>query len=91
MIDKKIELGDTVKDSVSGFTGKAVARTTWISGCDRIAVQPAVDKDGKLPDSMSFDEPLLVIVKKAVNKNTPAMHKTGGPQKEPQARTNFRK
>lgn len=45
----KINLGDKVKDSVTGFSGIAIGRTTWLHGCDRITVQPeGVDKQGKL-------------------------------------------
>ena len=46
---RKIELGDKVKDTVTGFTGIAVARTNWIAGCDRIIVQPECKK-GKQMD-----------------------------------------
>jgi len=75
----KIQLGDLVKDKVTGFKGVAVARTTWISGCDRINVQPVgVDKSGKLYEPQSFDEPLLEIIKKQKTKEQ--SHKTGGPQ-----------
>lgn len=75
----KIELGDEVRDTVTGFKGKAVARTTWISGCDRINVQPPVGKDGKLSETASFDEPMLEIIKKAkVRAEMPI--KKGGPR-----------
>ena len=64
-----INLGDKVKDSVTGFTGIAIGRTQWLQGCDRIVVQPQVAKDGKLPDSATFDEPqLIVLVPKKVKK-----------------------
>ena len=54
-----IALGDTVKDSVSGFVGVAVAKTEWLNGCTRWTVQPPVDKEGKLPETATFDEPQL--------------------------------
>lgn len=60
----KIELGDEVRDTVTGFKGVAVARTIWISGCPRINVQPkGVDKDGKIFETNSFDENMLEVVK----------------------------
>ena len=72
-----INLGDKVKDSVSGFTGIAIGRTSWLQGCDRITIQPPVGKDGKLPDSASFDEPqLIVLTPKKVKKAK--SDKTGG-------------
>ncbi len=71
-----IELGDKVKDKVSGFTGIAIGVTKWLHGCNRIIVQPVVGKDGKYPDNASFDEPQLEVVsKKKVPKGD---GKTGG-------------
>lgn len=64
MENKKIELGDKVKHIYSGFTGIAFARTTYLSGCDRIDVMPEVGKDGELKKIHQFDEPELKIVKK---------------------------
>ena len=57
-----IELGSKVRDRISGFEGVAVARTVWRQGCARITVQPKVDKDGKLPETASFDEPELEVL-----------------------------
>ena len=57
----RIKLGQEVKDRVSGFKGIAVGRTEYLQGCLRVLVQPKLDKDGKLVDSMSFDEPDLVV------------------------------
>lgn len=75
----KIKLGDEVQDTITGFKGIAVARTTWIAGCDRINVQPkGVDKDGKLFETCSFDEPLLKILKHKKIKE--GDHSTGGPR-----------
>lgn len=76
---EKIELGDEVRDSITGFQGVAIAKTHWISGCDRINVQPKIGKDGKLPDSMSFDEPMLVPVKRK-KKEADVNRKIGGPR-----------
>ncbi len=33
-----IELGDKVRDTVTGFTGIAIGRAKWLYGCDRIVV-----------------------------------------------------
>jgi len=57
-----IKLGDKVKDSVSGFEGIAVSRHSYLQGCDRISIQPPIDKDGKLPDSATFDEGQVAII-----------------------------
>lgn len=60
-----IELGDEVKDVITGFQGIAVARTFWLHGCDRIVIQPPVKEDGKHPDNCCFDEPCVEVIKKA--------------------------
>lgn len=62
-----IELGDRVKDPISGFEGIAHAQTTWLNGCIRIAVQPEkLDKDGKVPEDRYFDQSQLRVLKKRV-------------------------
>ena len=33
-------LGDEVKDTITGFKGIVVARTEWLNGCARVTVQP---------------------------------------------------
>ena len=72
-----IKLGDKVKDSVTGFTGIAIGRTTWLHGCDRITVQPeGVNKEGKIYENNGFDEPQLIVLK--VKKVKEGNHKTGG-------------
>ncbi|HDZ14331.1 hypothetical protein LCGC14_1069100 [marine sediment metagenome] len=65
----KIKLGQEVIDTISGFTGIAVAGYEFLNGCRRISVQPKVDKDGKLPEDKAFDEPQLKVVKKGKYKN----------------------
>jgi len=66
---KQIQLGDEVKHTITGVKGIATARTTYISGCDRITINQKVNKDGTLPEGMQFDEPELVIVKRKNRKN----------------------
>ena len=64
--DTTINLGDEVRDSVSGFTGIAVARTTWLHGCSRMGVDARAVHDGKPIDTFWFDESRLVLVQRAV-------------------------
>ena len=61
-----IKLGQTVRDVVTGFEGIVVCRADYLHGCTRIDVQPVIYKDGKVPDSVSFDEPQLKITKKTL-------------------------
>lgn len=58
-----IPLGSEVKDKVTGFRGVAIGRTEWLTGCATIIVKPKVDKDGKVPESQTVDEPLLDVLK----------------------------
>lgn len=76
----RIELGDTARDTITGFKGVVIARTQWINNCDRLMLQPPVDKEGKVPEACSFDEPSLELVK-AGPAHKPV--KTGGPRPEP--------
>lgn len=86
-----IELGDEVKDQVSGFAGVVVCVAQWLHGCRRITVQPRDLKDGKPIDTYTFDELQLVVVNKAVVPSTPAgvpapaptTRRTGGPRPDP--------
>jgi hypothetical protein len=57
-----IPLGSVVKDRVTGFTGVAENRATFMYGCDRYCVQPKVGEDGKMIDSVMIDEPQLEVV-----------------------------
>lgn len=79
-----IELGCKVTDVVSGFTGIVVARYEYLYGCARYCVQPETGKDSKdkLPDAKTFDEPQLIVKKKASMKILKSMEAdglTGGP------------
>jgi hypothetical protein len=40
-----IKLGDRVIDVVSGFEGIAVAKTIWLTGCERIGIEGPAQKD----------------------------------------------
>ena len=76
-----VNLGDEVKDTVSGFKGIAVAYHTYLQGCDRISVQPSIDNESKLPESQAFDEPQLKVVKKGKVKRQATEVDPGGPEK----------
>lgn len=86
-IEGTIELGDKVRDKITGFTGIAVATSIWLYGCNRIVVQPTeLDKDGGKKCTDTFDEFQLEILEKSVVKgaNTPA---PAEPEKAPRAKT----
>lgn len=63
-----VELGDRVKDPVTGFSGIANAIVVWLNGCIRVAVQPEkLDKDGRVREEKYFDQGALEILKKRVH------------------------
>lgn len=77
----KFDVGDMLKDTITGFQGVAVARTQWLNGCMRYQLQPTkLAKDGKLQDEAVFDEHQLSLVKAAAVPN--AATGKGGPQRD---------
>lgn len=72
-----IKLGDKVCDKITGLVGVATARTEHLNGCIRYAIQPPVDKEGKMQDIWVVDEQQIEVVKEEAFKAKPT--KTGGP------------
>ncbi len=62
-VDQNIELGDTVRDLITGFEGIAISRIEYLNGCVQICVKPPVDKDGKMRDGEYIDIGQLVVAK----------------------------
>ena len=84
----KINVGDRVKDRISGLQGIAIARTEWLWGCVRITLQPeGATKDHRCKESVSVDEPQCVVVKRKVLANEDMAIEPGGPHPEPQRLT----
>jgi hypothetical protein len=96
-----IELGDRVRDRITGYQGIVIGITDWLYGCRRPFVQPeSLDKDGSIVKSESFDEDQLEIVAKGIVKRTvnaslpsmqeattPVQPRTGGPAPAPTQHT----
>lgn len=79
----EVELGDRVKDRITGFSGIAVARVEWLYGCERFAVQPeTLAKDGKYQDNQYFDAPQLAVVAKQVVENPARRIARGSPERD---------
>lgn len=59
-----INLGDLVRDKVSGFKGIVTSRTEFLNGCVRLGVTPTkLDKDNKPYTPEVVDEEQLELVK----------------------------
>jgi len=77
----KFNVGDELKDTITGFAGIVMARTEWLNGCLRYQLQPKKLKDGKMQDEAVFDEQQLVMVKPA-KKPEETKPFRGGPQRD---------
>ncbi len=83
----KINLGDKVRDTITGYTGIAIGRTEWINGCTRIVVQSnKLKEDGTPSDSQHIDEPQCELIKPAKQKAERV--ETGGPVPMPKRAEN---
>lgn len=57
----KIQLGDKVRDTITGLSGVATCRCLYLNGCDHIGIQ-GLAKDGKIPPVQWVDEPQVELV-----------------------------
>jgi len=62
------QLGDTVRDRISGYEGVVVAITDWLYGCRRITVQTPEMHEGKPVDSQCIDSAQCELVAKRSKK-----------------------
>jgi len=52
----KVELGDVVRDTISGFEGVVVCVSYWLNGCIRVQVEPRKLNDkGEMIGAAAFD------------------------------------
>jgi len=58
----KIELGNKVRDKVTGFEGIATARVEYINKCVQYCVKPKVKEDGKMTNGEYIDIDELEII-----------------------------
>jgi hypothetical protein len=64
----RFNLGDRVKDLLTGLTGIVTSRGDHISGCDTYGVQAEGLKDGLPLELKWFDDPRLELVQASVLK-----------------------
>lgn len=81
----RVNLGDKVKDLVTGLEGIATSRTEWLYGCGRIGVQPQEVKDGKQVEAAVIDEPQLEVLERGVIVNIPHWRDQAIPESRPRA------
>jgi hypothetical protein len=85
-----MQIGDRVKDRISGFSGITTGRTEYINGCRQFLVKPEkVKDDGDKLDGIWIDEQTLEVVNPQVYADPflrGAVPKVGGPDRRERAR-----
>ena len=76
----KPKWGDRARDTVTGFEGIVTAKTEWMNGCVRYALQSSTLKDGVPVDAFWVDEQTIEVVKE---EKIAASDRRGGPQRDP--------
>jgi len=75
------QLGDQVKDIVSGSSGIVIGHCKWLTGCDTFTVKPPIKEDGSKIDNFHIDITRAEVIEAGVVKlknDTPVTR--GGPQ-----------
>ena len=75
------ELGDEVRDTITGFTGVVTGVHQYTTGCARLSLQPKVGKDGKVPDTYGVDVLVAEMVKRGPRNKVDTSK--GGPRIDP--------
>lgn len=69
--ERTVELGDKVKDEITGYEGIVIAITDWLYECRTVAIQSQAGVgllSGAPAKAETFDEAQLVVVEKGVIK-----------------------
>ena len=83
-VKQRVELGNVVRDRITGLQGMAVARTEWLHGCVRITIQPpGLTADGAPRQSETVDEAQLDPLGLAEATRIMSASLPGGPRSEP--------
>jgi hypothetical protein len=79
-----VELGDQVRDKVTGFKGIVTGKAQYLTGCKQVMVTPKVGDDGKYVDACWLDVDRVEILGKEAIKID--VVDNGGPQQSPSRR-----
>lgn len=82
-MSKSYKLGDEVIDEITGIQGIAVGRCEYLYGCVQVGIARKVDKEGKIPETIYFDEPRIKLVKSKSIPRNPTTAEAGGPDTAP--------
>lgn len=79
-----VELGDQVRDKVTGFKGIVTGKAQYLTGCKQVMVTPRADESGKYVDACWLDVDRVEVIGKGVVKID--VVDNGGPQSAPSKR-----
>lgn len=84
-----VELGQKVKDRVTGFNGIAIARVEYLNGCVQILVRPKMVKPAKgdnleYPNAIYIDVEELDAVGKKILSLNERKEPSGGVRQHPE-------
>lgn len=82
-----MNLGDVVRDKISGFSGVATCRLDYFNGCVRWQVTPRVLHEGKPVEAQYFDDEQLALVEGGERVHL-TRRLTGGDRPAPAGRSN---
>lgn len=72
-----IQLGDKIKDRITGLTGIAISKIEYLNGCVQYGVCPKLKKGATEIVTWTIDKDQLIVIEK---KNKPKLTKApGGP------------
>ncbi len=77
-MSETVNLGDKVKDLVSGFEGTAISTHHYLYGCVRVCVVSRVGEDNVFKSGEYFDEPQLEVLERAKQPETKLLQQEGG-------------
>lgn len=83
-----IPLGQEVKDEVTGFVGIVIAKSEYLNGCIRYAVQAPMNKEGKVEEAEWIDGEQLTQTKRKNKFAKKEVKQSGGPQTTPKKSLN---
>lgn len=63
---RAVNLGDRVRDKISGFQGIVTGRTEYLNGCARVVIEPEELHDGQIIESRYFDEQQIQVIEAGV-------------------------
>lgn len=74
-LESRIEFGQKVRDTVSGFEGIAECISAWRFGCVRIGIRPQkLDEKGLPFEPIFFDEPQVEVIEETKDKLAKEAH-----------------